>query len=142
MLKSLYIFIILQDSKMSRGLNIFIMIFPGIMWASVCVHLCVALWHMSICAGVIRPVALQQIDHAPHGKARAQRDNKGLQGSNGRSKNCIYLRLCRSIQVEGVFALLKADFGFRRFLTRGKADVRAELFFPAMADNLKKRWMK
>ena len=54
----------------------------------------------------------------------------------------IYLRLCRSIQVEGAFALLKTDFGFRRFLTRGKANVRTEMFFLAMAFNLKKLWMK
>ncbi len=36
------------------------------------------------------------------------------------------LRLCRSIQVEGTF-------GFRRFLTKGKANIRAELFLLAMA---------
>ena len=54
----------------------------------------------------------------------------------------IYLRMCRSIQVEGAFALLKTDFGFRRFLTKGKANVRTELFFLAMAFNLKKLWMK
>ena len=54
----------------------------------------------------------------------------------------IYLRLCRSIQVEGAFGLLKTDFGFRRFLTRGKAKVRAELFFLALAFDLKKLWMK
>ena len=54
----------------------------------------------------------------------------------------IYLRMCRSIQVEGAFALLKNDFGFRRFLTRGKQNVRTELLFLAMAFNLKKRWMK
>ena len=54
----------------------------------------------------------------------------------------IYLRICRSIQVEGAFALLKTDFGFRRFLTRGRANVRTELFFLAMAFNLKKLWMK
>ena len=54
----------------------------------------------------------------------------------------IYLRMCRSIQVEGAFALLKTDFGFRRFLTRGKANVRTEMFFLAMAFNLKKLWMK
>ena len=54
----------------------------------------------------------------------------------------IYLRMCRSIQVEGAFALLKNDFGFRRFLTRGKQNVRIELFFLAMAFNLKKLWMK
>ena len=54
----------------------------------------------------------------------------------------IYLRICRSIQVEGAFALLKNDFGFRRFLTRGKQNIRTELFFLAMAFNLKKLWMK
>lgn len=54
----------------------------------------------------------------------------------------IHLRLCRSIQVEGAFALLKNDFAFRRFLTRGKANVRAELFLLAMAFDLKKLWMK
>ena len=54
----------------------------------------------------------------------------------------IYLRMCRSIQVAGAFALLKTDFGFRRFLTRGKANVRTERFFLAMAFSLKKLWMK
>ena len=54
----------------------------------------------------------------------------------------IYLRLCRSIQVEGAFGLLKNDFGFRRFLTRGKANVRTELFLLALAFDLKKLWMK
>ena len=54
----------------------------------------------------------------------------------------IYLRMCRSIQVEGAFGLLKNDFGFRRFLTRGKANVRTELFLLALAFDLKKLWMK
>lgn len=54
----------------------------------------------------------------------------------------IHLRLCRSIQVEGAFGLLKNDFAFRRFLTRGKANIRAELFLLAMAFDLKKLWMK
>ena len=54
----------------------------------------------------------------------------------------IHLRLCRSIQVEGAFGLLKNDFGFRRFLTRGKANVRIELFLLALAFDLKKLWMK
>ena len=54
----------------------------------------------------------------------------------------IYPRLCRSIQVEGAFALLKTDFGFRRFLTRGRKNVRTELFFLALAFDLKKLWMK
>ncbi len=54
----------------------------------------------------------------------------------------IYLRMCRSIQVEGAFALLKTDFGFRRFLTTGKKNVKTELLFLALAFNLKKNWMK
>ena len=54
----------------------------------------------------------------------------------------IYLRLCRSIQVEGAFGLLKTDFGFRRFLTRGKTNVRTEMFLLALAFDLKKLWMK
>ena len=58
------------------------------------------------------------------------------------SERGIYLRLCRSIQAEGAFALLKNDFGFRRFLTRGKANIRAELFLLAIAFDLKKYWMK
>lgn len=54
----------------------------------------------------------------------------------------IHLRVCRSIQVEGAFGLLKNDFGFRRFLTRGRANIRTELFLLAMAFDLKKLWMK
>ena len=54
----------------------------------------------------------------------------------------VYLRQCRSIQVEGAFGLLKNDFGFRRFLTRGKKNIRVELFFLAIAFDLKKLWMK
>ena len=54
----------------------------------------------------------------------------------------IYLRMCRSIQVEGAFALLKNDFGFRRFLTTGKKNVKIELLFLAFGFNLKKNWMK
>ena len=58
------------------------------------------------------------------------------------SERGVHLRLCRSIQVEGAFALLKNDFGFRRFLTRGQANIRTELFLLAMAFDLKKLWMK
>ena len=54
----------------------------------------------------------------------------------------VFLRICRSIQVEGAFGLLKNDFGFRRFLTRGKRNVRTELFLLGMGFNLKKIWKK
>lgn len=58
------------------------------------------------------------------------------------SERGIHLRMNRSIQVEGAFGLLKNDFGFRRFLTTGKKNVRIELLFLALGFNLKKRWMK
>ena len=54
----------------------------------------------------------------------------------------ILLRICRSIQAEGTFGLLKNDYGFRRFLTAGKVKIRIELFFLALGFNLKKYWMK
>ena len=54
----------------------------------------------------------------------------------------IHLRLCRSIQAEGAFGLLKNDFGFRRFLTRGRANIMAELYLLALAFDMKKLWMK
>lgn len=54
----------------------------------------------------------------------------------------IFLRKCRSVQVEGAFGLLKNDFAFRRFLTRGKENIQTELFLLALAFNLKKLWMK
>ena len=48
---------------------------------------------MSISAGVVRAIALQQIDHAPHAKASAEGDHKGLQSGDGRSEKLhIFLR--------------------------------------------------
>ena len=52
------------------------------------------------------------------------------------SERGIQLRMNRSIQVEGAFGLIKNDFGFRRFLTTGKRNVRIELLFLALGFNL------
>ena len=82
------------------------------------------------------------------GQPKELRVNKTLQElrraslENITSEQGVRLRLCRSIQVEGAFGLLKTDFGFRRFLTRGKKNIRIELFFLALAFDLKKLWMK
>lgn len=46
------------------------------------------------------------------------------------------LRINRSIQVEGAFAVIKEDYAFRRFLTRGTANVRTEMLLMAMGYNL------
>ena len=81
-------------------------------------------------------------------KPKELRVNKTLQElrkfsqENISTERGVYLRLCRSIQVEGAFGLLKSDFSFRRFLTRGRKNVRIELFFLALGFDLKKLWMK
>ena len=46
------------------------------------------------------------------------------------------LRMNRSIQAEGVFAVIKQDYAFRRFLTRGKENVRTEMLLMAMGYNI------
>ena len=69
-------------------------------------------------------------------------EKRELATRNIMTERGIHLRLCRSIQVEGASALLKNDFGFRRFLTWGKANIRTELFLLALAFDLKKLWMK
>lgn len=50
----------------------------------------------------------------------------------------ILLRINRSIQAEGVFAMIKEDMNFRRFLTRGKNTVSTEWFLLSMAFNILK----
>lgn len=48
------------------------------------------------------------------------------------------LRLNRSIQAEGAFGVLKQDYGFRRFLRRGEANVFTEVLLYAIAYNVSK----
>ena len=48
------------------------------------------------------------------------------------------LRMNRSIQVEGVFGVLKENYGFRRFLTRGKKNIETQFFLLAFALNIEK----
>ena len=54
------------------------------------------------------------------------------------SEKGVLLRKNRSIQVEGVFGVLKEDFGFRRFLTKGKRNIETQFFLLAFAFNIKK----
>ena len=48
------------------------------------------------------------------------------------------LRMNRSIQVEGAFGVLKQDFGFKRFLMRGKRNIETQFFLLAFAFNIEK----
>ena len=50
----------------------------------------------------------------------------------------ILARINRSIQVEGAFGVIKENHNFRRFLTRGKKNVKVEFLLLALAYNLNK----
>ena len=58
------------------------------------------------------------------------------------SKKGILLRLNRSIQVEGAFGVLKNDYQFNRFLTRGKNSVKTEFILLCFAYNINKLHLK
>lgn len=65
-----------------------------------------------------------------------QRRKESLE--NITSKDGVILRMNRSIQVEGTFGVLKQDYGFRRFLTRGKANVKIEFLLLSLGYNINK----
>ena len=50
----------------------------------------------------------------------------------------ILARMNRSIQVEGAFGVIKENHNFRRFLTRGKKNVKVEFLLLVLAYNLNK----
>ena len=54
------------------------------------------------------------------------------------TKEGILLRINRSIQVEGAFGVLKNDYGFNRFLTRGKHNVKTEFMLLCLGYNVNK----
>lgn len=56
------------------------------------------------------------------------------------TRDGILLRMNRSIQVEGAFGVLKRDYGFRRFLTRGKQKTETQFFLLSIAFNIQKLW--
>lgn len=62
--------------------------------------------------------------------------NKSLE--NITTPKGIKLRMNRSIQVEGAFGVIKQDYGFRRFLTRGVENVKVEMLLLCFAFNINK----
>ncbi len=50
----------------------------------------------------------------------------------------ILLRVNRSTQVEGAFGVLKNDYNFARFLTRGKTNVKTEFIMLCFGYNINK----
>lgn len=69
-------------------------------------------------------------------KTFIEKREKSLQ--NITSDKGILLRMNRSIQVEGAFGVLKEDYGFRRFLTRGTKNVETEFILLCFAYNINK----
>jgi transposase len=55
-----------------------------------------------------------------------------------KSSRGIKMRINRSIQAEGVFGWIKANYGFKRFLLRGRSKVSVEIQLLAFALNIKK----
>ena len=58
--------------------------------------------------------------------------------SNITSPMGILLRTNRSIQVEGAFGVIKANYKFRQFLLRGNRKVKTEIALIAIAYNINK----
>ncbi len=54
------------------------------------------------------------------------------------SDHGIILRMNRSIQVEGAFGVLKEEYAFRRFLTRGKSKTETQFLLLSFAFNIQK----
>lgn len=75
----------------------------------------------------------RRMEFSPKFAAFRERALRNIQSPRG-----ILLRMNRSIQVEGVFGVLKEDCGFRRFLLRGKSNVITEALLMAFAYNVNK----
>ena len=80
---------------------------------------------------------IRKLEHSKLFHKYRQQSLKNITSEKG-----IVLRLNRNIQVEGAFGVLKEDYGFRRFLTRGKKNVKTEMLFHCFAYNFKKYYNK
>lgn len=65
-------------------------------------------------------------------------EKRQISFKNISSEKGILLRINRSIQVEGAFGVLKSDYGFNRFLTRGKQNVKTEFLLLCFGFNVNK----
>lgn len=91
----------------------------------------------SLCSKAKSPETPKEICMTKGFEEARRKSEKNLGTDEG-----IRIRVSRSIQVEGAFGLMKHDYGFRRFLTFQKENVRTELFYFALGFNLRKRYNK
>ena len=73
---------------------------------------CVTLWHMSICAGVVVAIAFQQVDDTPNTETGTQSDNEGLKHFDSRVKEIHSHFLLRKKSLWPVNTHLKSQFFF------------------------------
>ena len=78
--------------------------------------------------------------HAKQVSVRVQKllEKREESYQNIQSEKGIAYRINRSIQVGGVFGVLKNNYGFQRFLLRGKKKVKLEIFLMSIGYNLNK----
>lgn len=69
-------------------------------------------------------------------------EKRAISYENIQTEKGIQLRVNRSIQVKGVFGVLKSDYNFKRFLTRGKSNVKTEFLFLCLGYNINKMHAK
>lgn len=65
-------------------------------------------------------------------------EKRQISYENITSEEGVLLRINRSIQVEGAFGVLKNDYNFNRFLTRGKNSVENEFILLCLGYNINK----
>ena len=65
-------------------------------------------------------------------------ENREESYQNIQREKGIKYRTNRSLQVEGAFGVLKNDYGFQRFLLRGKKKVKLEILLLSMGYNRNK----
>lgn len=65
-------------------------------------------------------------------------EKRKISYENITSETGIKLRMNRSIQVEGAFGVLKEDYNFKKFLTRGKKNVLTEFLLLCFGYNINK----
>lgn len=58
------------------------------------------------------------------------------------SEKGILLRINRSIQVEGAFGVIKNNYGFKRFLSKGRKNINIDILFLCLGYNINKLYSK
>ena len=101
----------------------------------------ITIYRCDDCAGCPLKALCTKVQEGKHKEiecSRAFEEYRAESLKNITSELGIQLRVNRSIQVEGVFGIIKQDYLFRKFNRRGKREISTELALVCMAYNLNK----